>query len=167
MKALDGIKKKKWNCSSQRIVYWCREIIPFNFVEEFRRKLSIDIDPDTGSFQSQSQRCHSCDLEAECLQWPLPHEDRSQHLDLHMEEESFCITKIFPTTILAGTIIKRVFEHLITLLIYSHQEVKLINSSLMHTLVIFLHFPGHITSHKKKKMSPSNSHSLAGTGGHS
>lgn len=69
--------------------------------------------------------------------------------------------KSFPTTILAGTIIKRIFEHLITLLIYSHQEVKLINFSPMHTLVIFLHFPGHITSHKKRKMSPSNSHSVA------
>ena len=73
--------------------------------------------------------------------------------------------KSFPTTLLAGTIMKRTFEHLIILLIYSHQEVKLINSSLMHTLLIFLHFPGHITSHKKRQMSPSNSHSIAGAGG--
>lgn len=79
----------------------------------------------------------------------------------------FVLQKSFPTTILAGTIIKREFEHLITLLIYSHQEVKLINSSLMHTLVIFLHFPGHITSHKKRKVSPSNSDSVADVGGHS
>lgn len=74
--------------------------------------------------------------------------------------------EIFPATPLAGTIIKIVFEHLITLLMYSHREVKLINFSLMHTLVIFLHFPGHKTNHKNRKVSPSNRYFMAGTGGH-
>lgn len=46
-----AIKKNTVFASSQSIVYWYKEMIPLGFTEEFRRKLSIDIDPGTGSFQ--------------------------------------------------------------------------------------------------------------------
>lgn len=139
----------------------------FGFIEELTWKLFIDIDPDTGSFQEQSWRCICWDVEAECLHRPLLHKMRLSTWISIWRIKVFALKKeIFPATSLAGTIIKIVFEHLITLLMYSHWEVKLINFFLMHTLVIFLHFPGHRTNHKNRKVSPSNRYSMAGTGGH-
>ena len=44
-------KKNTIFASSQSIVYWYREMIPCGFIEKFSKKLSIDVDPDTESFQ--------------------------------------------------------------------------------------------------------------------